>query len=103
MVKLKLDEYEKAAEFGAVTKFEQTVRTPGWPEDEAECRKVLYDADGHYFKVARISTLGWGVTEYNEKGRPIRRSASQNLGYFDSAEEAHKQAREWVEEYASEQ
>ncbi|AGM11495.1 hypothetical protein M199_gp171 [Halogranum tailed virus 1] len=102
MVKINLDDYDKAAEFGPVTKFEQTVRTPGWPDDEAECRKVMYEA-GHYFKVARISTLGWGVTEYNENGRPIRRSSSENLGYFDNEEDAHAQAREWVEEYVSEQ
>lgn len=97
-----LQDYDTVAEFGPVTKHEKVVRTPGWPEDEAECRKVQYECGDRRWKVARISTLGWSVTEYGEDGRVKRRASSEFGGYFDDAETAHETAKAWVQEYVSE-
>lgn len=90
------DKYELVAEQDGVEKFERTVRTPGWSGEAAECKKTLYRAFGRVWKVSRISTKGWNVSEYDEDGRPVRRSSSD--GYFDSAEAAHECAKSWVME-----
>jgi len=95
MVQIDLDDYEKMGTVGPITKFERSLKTPGCSD---EAREVFYEA-GHYFRVSRISTLGWSVTEYDENGHVLRRSASENMGYFDSEEAAHETAKEWVEEH----
>lgn len=96
---IELDGYDKMAEFGPVQKFERLVKTPGV---DGENRKVFYKTKDRFWKVSRISTLGWSVTEYDEKGRPKRRSSSYNLDYFDTEAEAHALAKEWVQEYVEE-
>jgi hypothetical protein len=98
---LKINDFEKVKELGPINKFAKTVQTPGYPEDQAESRTVIYEAGDRYYKVCRVSTLGWNVTEYDSDRRPIRRASSENLGYIDTEDNAHDLARKWVKEYAT--
>lgn len=100
-MKFNIETFEKVSEFGEIEKFEKQVRTPGFVGDDAESRVVFYKAFGKMWRVSRIGTLGWNVCEYSPDGRPVRRASSENMSYFDSEQDAHECAKQWVMEFAN--
>jgi len=100
------DNFDKAGEFGPVTKFERTVRTPMVERSDArytsgyyfeENRMVCYEVGDHQFKVSKVGDKGWTVTHYkNDELEAVDRE-------YRDEEGAHEYARELVEEVAADE
>jgi len=96
-----IDNFDEAGEFGPVTKFERTVKTPmpanpdGSGYTTEENRQVVYSIGEYLIKVSKVSTRGWSVTRY--EGEDIDK---MDTGYLEDEDNAHAVAREMVEEVA---
>lgn len=88
-----ITQFDQVKEFGPITKHERHVDVPGLDEER---RQVIYEAFDTRWWVGRVSTLGWTVTQYDESGKTERRASTD--GYLSSEEDAHKLAKEWVQE-----
>ena len=89
-----MEDFNKVAEHGPVSKLQKPVKTP-MPDGPEENHITRYVVEGKgNVKVSKLSNLGWSVKVYGHdeayKLNPDNR--------FDTEEKAHEEAKELVKE-----